>query len=259
MTDKKMMVLIIGGSNSRKSAYGEKYIDLLMEKASFAEKSSFCKRKYYLATMAAYDDESREKIEKHRRQRRGKGFITIEQPTEIGRAVVKMKSVEEMELLEKMGFERKAKFAEEAKSAEEVKVSREKEAEFAKETQSMRKIKSEKETEFVKKAKFMKETELVERAALLECISNLTANEMFSGVPPKSGEQTVIEVIKGVAILQKALTHLVVVSNNVFEDGRVYDEATTAYIRAMGEINKRLAAMADKVVEVVAGIPIEIK
>ena len=49
------------------------------------------------------------------------------------------------------------------------------------------------------------------------------------------------------------------VSNNVFEDGITYDETTTKYIRAMGKINQKLAALADRVVEVVEGIPVIIK
>jgi adenosylcobinamide kinase/adenosylcobinamide-phosphate guanylyltransferase len=52
---------------------------------------------------------------------------------------------------------------------------------------------------------------------------------------------------------------MVIVSNNVFEDGQIYDEATMEYIKAMGEINTKLALMSDKVVEVVVGIPIIIK
>ena len=60
-------------------------------------------------------------------------------------------------------------------------------------------------------------------------------------------------------MLKKQTTHFVVVSNNVFEDGIIYDETTTEYIHAMGMINHKLAALADRVVEVVAGIPVIIK
>lgn len=98
-----------------------------------------------------------------------------------------------------------------------------------------------------------------EKTALLECISNLTANEMFSGEIPKTEQQVTAEIIKGIEILKEQLTHLVIVSNNVFEDGRAYDETTMAYIRAMGAINARLIAMADEVVEVVVGIPVMLK
>ncbi|MBR1865796.1 MAG: bifunctional adenosylcobinamide kinase/adenosylcobinamide-phosphate guanylyltransferase [Lachnospiraceae bacterium] len=97
------------------------------------------------------------------------------------------------------------------------------------------------------------------KTALLECISNLTANEMFSNETPKKEELVTAEIVKGITALKEELTHLVVVSNNVFEDGRVYDDRTMAYIRAMGQINERLAALADEVVEVVVGIPVILK
>ena len=61
---------------------------------------------------------------------------------------------------------------------------------------------------------------------------------------------------QGVESLKKGIRHLVVVTNNVQEDGIWYDTTTMEYLKAMGEINQRLAAMADEVVEVVAGIPV---
>ena len=96
-------------------------------------------------------------------------------------------------------------------------------------------------------------------AALLECMSNLTANEMFSGEQP-TNRQTVIEkILRGVDVLRKQVDPLVIVTNNVFEDGIVYDSATMEYIEALGRINERLAAEADEVVEVTAGIPQRLK
>ncbi len=94
---------------------------------------------------------------------------------------------------------------------------------------------------------------------MLECISNLAANEMFDGQEPVEDEAVVEKIVSGIALLKEELTHLVIVSNNVFEDGRVYDDTTMAYIRTMGRINERLAAMAEQVVEVVAGIPVLLK
>ena len=52
------------------------------------------------------------------------------------------------------------------------------------------------------------------------------------------------------------MAHLVIVSNNVFEDGILYDQTTMDYIEATGQINGQLARMADEAVEVVAGIPV---
>ncbi len=179
-----MLVLITGGSGSGKSAYAEDYITKI---------SKDC-RKYYIATMQVYDAEGQEKVCKHQKMREDKGFLTIEQPTDIQDAVNKM----------------------------------------------------EKAT-------------TIENIALLECMSNLVANEMFKEGQIREWELVKENIIGGIEKLSKNVTDLVIVTNNVFEDGINYDETTTNYIRAMGCINQELAKMADKVIEVVVGIPITVK
>lgn len=200
-----MMTLMIGGSGSGKSARAEDYLAAVSEG----------KQKYYIATMRVYDEEGEKKIERHRRFRSGKGFITIEQPTAIQDSLDKMESETRTESRDR--------------------------------------------TEPGEKAESEYKTEPGERTALLECISNLAANEMFSGEEPTAAEAVTERVVEGIRRLKEGLAHLVVVSNNVFEDGIVYDETTMEYIQAMGQINEKLAAMAERVVEVVAGIPVVIR
>ncbi len=93
--------------------------------------------------------------------------------------------------------------------------------------------------------------------ALLECICNLTANEMFDEqgnmIDPR---QTVLD---GVDALARQCDHLVVVTNDVGGDNKDYDPGTRAYVRALGEINAKLAQKADVVYELVCGIPILLK
>ena len=208
-----MITLITGGSGSGKSAYAEKYI-------CHASNEKGCKEKYYIATMQVFDDEGQRKIDRHRRLRAGKGFITIEQPRDIKDAVSKLQS----ENCLKTG-----------------------------------------------------------RLALLECMSNLVANEMFppvdaSDTKEAGGKKEALDgpdnmrdydntlislvskkVLKDVSILSENVAELVIVTNNVFEDGVCYDESTMNYIKAMGTVNRGLAAMAESVVEVVAGIPVAVK
>lgn len=208
-----MITLITGGSGSGKSAYAEKYIcHALNEKG--------CKEKYYIATMQVFDDEGQRKIDRHRRLRAGKGFITIEQPRDIQNAVSKLQSESSLKTV---------------------------------------------------------------RSALLECMSNLVANEMFSpvdasGMQAAEAEKEALDdpenmkdydtaqisrvskkVLKEVSILSENVAELVIVTNNVFEDGVCYDQSTMNYIKAMGIVNRGLAAMAERVVEVVAGIPVAVK
>ena len=91
---------------------------------------------------------------------------------------------------------------------------------------------------------------------LLECMSNLVANEMFADGKITDKKAVVKKIIAGMEKLKESVAHLVIVSNNVFEDGIVYDQTTMDYIEAIGQINGQLARMADEVVEVVVGIPV---
>ena len=89
---------------------------------------------------------------------------------------------------------------------------------------------------------------------LLECMSNLVANEMFSDKGAK--ENTIKAVLQGVENLMHQADHLVVVTNNVFGAGSNYDATTLEYLSILGEINRRICSLADQVIEVVHGIPI---
>lgn len=92
---------------------------------------------------------------------------------------------------------------------------------------------------------------------LLECMSNLTANEMYQ--ENGAGLQTVEEICKGLDALCAQAADVVVVSNEIFSDGMEYDEETFRYQKYLGKINQYIAAKADLVVEVVYGIPLRQK
>ncbi len=92
---------------------------------------------------------------------------------------------------------------------------------------------------------------------LLECICNLTANEMFDEAGNRSDPYE--RVLAGIDALARQSDLLVVVTNDVGSDIRTYEEGTAAYIRVLGRINAALAARADTVLELVAGIPLVVK
>ena len=94
------------------------------------------------------------------------------------------------------------------------------------------------------------------KGVLLEDAGNLAANEMFLSNPPCD---PVPAVLTGVDALLAQCERLVVVTDEIGSDGIEYDAATTAYVLALGRINRALAARADAVIEVVAGIPIPLK
>lgn len=72
-----MMTLVSGGAGSGKSAYAE----------SLVLKSPAAPR-VYLATMQVWGEEGKQRVERHRRMRRDKGFRTVEQPLNISQAPI---------------------------------------------------------------------------------------------------------------------------------------------------------------------------
>lgn len=89
---------------------------------------------------------------------------------------------------------------------------------------------------------------------LLECMSNLTANEMYQESGAK--DRCVEEILEGIRSISDRCSHLVIVSNEIFSDGIDYDEETRRYQRYLGEINRKIAELADLAVEVVYSIPV---
>lgn len=170
-----MLHIITGGSGSGKSAYAEdEILNLGNEK------------RYYIATMRPFDQESYRRIDRHRAMRADKGFVTIEKYTHL----------EEIEISENADV-------------------------------------------------------------LLECMSNLVANEMYE--EHGAGEKTVDAVLEAVRVLKKKTKNLIVVTNEISSDCQRYSDETLKYMKYLGEINCALAKDADIVTEVVYGIPVHIK
>ena len=127
-------------------------------------------------------------------------------------------------------------------------------------------------------------------AVLLECLSNLVSNELFGtgeddcpdSLSSKYGSVTADLVVNGVLSLMRKADDLVIVTNEVFSAGdyrinpiRIdryereenpeagdfcgWDESTVLYLKVLGEVNCRLGAAADRVIEATAGIHIIIK
>ena len=88
-------------------------------------------------------------------------------------------------------------------------------------------------------------------AALLECVGNLAANELYS--PHGAGMDTAAAILRGIDALLLQCRELVVVSNEVFSGGYDYEGDVTHYLRVLAAVNRALAGRADRVVEVVCG------
>ena len=114
---------------------------------------------------------------------------------------------------------------------------------------------------------------------LLEDLPNLLANRMFGpggdiptedagageDVPPRdagAGEdihrREILRKLKTDLLeLSRHAEQLIIVSGDLFEDGAAYDDTTEGYLDSLGELHRWLADRADRVTEVVCGIPID--
>lgn len=89
-------------------------------------------------------------------------------------------------------------------------------------------------------------------AVLLEDVGNLCANELFD--PEGSGDGAADAIVRGAEALRARCRTLVIVTNEVASGGADYADGTLRYMRALGEVNRRLGAMSDAVCEVVCGL-----
>lgn len=130
-----------------------------------------------------------------------------------------------------------------------------------------------------------------EATVLVECMSNLLANEMFSAETGSAGQsdtektESVAETVRSaekhqvsaetvrsaekyqvsaeaadkiahdILFLNERCGHLVVVTNEVFADGISYENETMVYIKSLGRLNRALVQAAEEAVEVVYTIP----
>lgn len=164
-----MLYLVCGGASSGKSEYAEN-LCIKLNKQDF--------KKYYIATMIAYDNESKKRIDIHRQKRQNKGFETIEQPYDISKISDKI-------------------------------------------TQNS--------------------------VLLIECLSNLVANEMYEkNVNPQICAE---KIFKEISLLCDKVKDIFIVSNSVFSSG----EDIKDYSRELGKLNCLLAQKANFVAEICAG------
>ena len=103
---------------------------------------------------------------------------------------------------------------------------------------------------------------------LLECMSNLLANEMYLEPDSNAGSDMAEtmspvsnKIVQALIDLTTRVQELVIVANDVFSDGGslTYDESTREYVKNLAEINCALAREAATVTEVVCGIPVIVK
>ena len=172
-----MLALIIGGAGSGKSEYAEQLAVRLAKETGGSL--------IYLATMVSGSREADDRIQKHRRNRAGRGFQTIERYVDLSSLQIR---------------------------------------------------------------------EPADPTVLLEDLGNLVGNEMF--LPEGRGQEAVLTGIRHIA---EQSANLIIVGNEVFSDGQIYDEGTQNYLRELALVQRELAEEAGMAVEVVCGCPNSLK
>ena len=86
-----------------------------------------------------------------------------------------------------------------------------------------------------------------DRTVLLECLSNLAANELFER--HESADAAADKIVSDIARLKELVRDLVIVSNH-YEIKEDFDEETVMYAKTLDELNSRISAAADKVIRI---------
>lgn len=175
-----MIHMVLGTMDSGKSALAE---DLALQTGDH--------RRYYLATMKRMDSESEIRVQKHRRQRAGKGFVTIERECDVSDAVHEI-------------------------------------------------------------------PEPSDATVLLECVANLTGNEMYRD--PARLRKILSEpaflaifadhIAGDIKSLADSVHNLIIVTNEYACDGEGYDDETRRYVEVLHMVNEKVRMFADKVYDV---------
>lgn len=93
-----------------------------------------------------------------------------------------------------------------------------------------------------------------EESVLLECLSNLVANEMFDCDGAKKNCIPHIEM--GIDHIIQQANDVIVVGNEVFSDIKIKDVYTNAYQKALAKVTRYIIEQSDIVIELVYGIPV---
>ena len=103
----------------------------------------------------------------------------------------------------------------------------------------------------------LEQLEKMERGAvLLEDLSNLLANEIWSAQGRGFCQQLPELIVDACKMLAKQHALVVVVGNDLYREPLPESPELEGYLRLLAECGQRLGAAADEVLEVVCGIPI---
>ncbi len=94
---------------------------------------------------------------------------------------------------------------------------------------------------------------------LLECLGTLITNELLKQKKDTSDNDIYKKIYDGIFKINEKVQNLIVVSNEVFSEGKEYDEITEKFLDIMAKTHYGIAKHADIIVECVYGLTVIIK
>lgn len=252
-----MFTLVIGGSGSGKSEYAENLL------------ADYSGKKYYLATMLMDSEDAGRRVQRHRKAREGKGFCTIEMGWNIAALVEGVPELNDSAILleclsnlvaNEMFSSPPMNYMESSclNEANSMKTAGT-QTELSYQAEPIRQTEPGHQAELSFRSEPSYQTEPIRQTEKSQDKTDCNRDGAWIQERIRNCGSLTEKITKEVLAVAESAGECVVVTNNVFEDGIRYDDSTMAYLQVLAETNRRLAEKADRVIEVVVGIPNEIK
>ena len=220
---------ITGGAGSGKSEYAEQLAERLHTELGGPL--------YYVATMnpAPWDSDAAARIAKHQKRRAGRGYTTLECPTDI--AQLRARLTKDLNLPDTTAGALRADVSAAHGALLMPATGKASQAESIRHSSNAAEVRH-----AASRAVF-----------LLEDLTNLYANEVYgtSGHPH--------EIVAPLLELTQQAGAVIIVANELYSDGIDYGPETDRFLRDLAGLAAALSAAADQVTEVVYGIPVQLK
>ena len=92
-------------------------------------------------------------------------------------------------------------------------------------------------------------------SVLIEALTTWLADEIFEN----NNKNPIEKILRDFHILKAKCENIILVSDDIFSDGVIYDDLTENYIKTLAKLTKKFTSEADEVIECFAGLPMRLK
>jgi len=94
-------------------------------------------------------------------------------------------------------------------------------------------------------------------SVLIESLTAWLANEIFDSI---GGQEKIFEkIFDDIQTLKAKCENLILVSDDIFSDGIIYDDSTEFYRKTLAALMIKSASISNKVIEIFSGLPVYLK